>query len=423
MDAGEKDIMLGIVIGDALGSAVEGFGKGHIHAHFKSIDNYIDPEPALKGNMAKWKKPGLYSSISQFAILLVLCPSRRSFIAPFLRSVAESPGVRNHESGIFRHADSVEKRFIASQKGSRSSVPPSSLPSSRIIPSSAPVSFRTGSLTERISDAIRYATLFTRDMQTVAAAISFACLVGDLSECRGGQVDFMRHTIDINARILGSINDNPGAVFELKLNPDILAEELSHLNTILDRISTADTLKGAEDIICRLINRRLKTPVTRATVNLPGALLPYALSLGTLYQNDPDALFHAVREGGSTAALAAMTGALLSGLHGTDRLPHLLVRNLVNRRRIMSMVDALGEGPIPQSCADDFLAGEASLTSKELDELAAKVKHVRKRPPGDSRFPGDREKELTGLVVESWTKMDRARWKKERRRTDKNDEF
>ena len=423
MGGREKDILMGIVIGDALGSAVDGLGKGHIRAHFRSIGNYIDPTPALKGNMAKWKKPGLYSSISQFAFLLALCPPRRAFIDSFRRYVAESPAVGNSESGIFRYPDGAERRFIASVRDQRPSHQTSSPPCSRVLPAAVPISFRTGRLAERISDTISYASLFTRDVQTVAAAVSFVCLAGSLPGSPEGAVDFIRASIEVNGMILGSIAENPGAIFELRLNPDHLAEEISLQNAILEKISRADTLKEAEDVICRMINPRLKTPVTRATVDLPAAILPFAISLSSLHQNDPGALFAAVSEGGSTAVLSSMAGALLAGRFGAERLPEVLIRDLVNRRRVLALTDALDEGSIPHGRRDEFLNAEASLTSKELDELAAKVKHARNKPKKESRTRGDQEKQLTRHVVESWTKLDRARWKKERRGTNKKDEF
>lgn len=423
MTAKAQDILLGIVIGDALGTAVDGLGKGHIHSHFRTINDYIDPAPALKGNMAKWKKPGLYSSISQFAFLLSLCPPRRPFINPFQRYVAESPGVGDCESGIFRYADSVEKRLISAVRDPRSAAPTSSLPCSRLVPASLPLSFRKGSLRERISSTVFFTTLFTRDIQTVAAAISLVCLAGSLLEQETGTIQLIRHAVEINEMILGSIHDNPGTIFEMKLNPDILAREISFLNEILERISPVGSPKESEDIICRMINTRLKTPVTRATVNLPAALLPFALSLSSIYQDDPFALYHAVREGGSAAPLTAMTGALLAGRTGADRLPDLLVRNLVNRRRVLTLVEALTDGSIPSGFSDEFLAAEASLTAKELDEHSARVKHSRTKQRGDPVSRGDQERKLTRHVVESWTKLDRAKWKKEQRRTDKKDEI
>ena len=116
MDTSARNVILATVIGDALGSAVDGLGKGHIRAHFREIHDYIDPEPALKGKMDLWRKPGLYSSISQFMLLCAMAAARRGPCRDaFIRLCADASGSGNTGSGfgIFRNPDAVEKNFIA----------------------------------------------------------------------------------------------------------------------------------------------------------------------------------------------------------------------------------------------------------------------------------------------------------------------
>ena len=64
----------------------------------------------------------------------------------------------------------------------------------------------------------------------------------------------------------------------------------------------------------------------------------------------------------------------------------------------------------------------AHMKKKELEELKAKLKHVKKKQKKAPPTRAEKEKELARHAVESWTKYDKARWKKERRRHDKNDE-
>ncbi|RPI89409.1 MAG: ADP-ribosylglycohydrolase family protein, partial [Spirochaetales bacterium] len=67
MDDTDKNtgILLGALTGDALCTPLEGLSAGHIRSVLGHIGDYADPEPALKGKMDRWRKPALYSSLSQ----------------------------------------------------------------------------------------------------------------------------------------------------------------------------------------------------------------------------------------------------------------------------------------------------------------------------------------------------------------------
>src|SRR3990172_3851613 len=139
MDGTIRNILLSAIIGDALGSGVDGFTKGHIHARYRDMDDYIDPEEALKGRLNMWRKPGLYSSISQFMLILSMaCARRGACIDYFGRSVAGSPEVSGYGPGVFRHPDGIEQNFISRMKDEqeKSNVPTS--PGVRIIPALLP---------------------------------------------------------------------------------------------------------------------------------------------------------------------------------------------------------------------------------------------------------------------------------------------
>ena len=211
---------------------------------------------------------------------------------------------------------------------------------------------------------------------------------------------------------------NPGAIFKSALNPDALIRELHEMNEILSRLISIQNKGEAEAIICASMNKRLKSPITRATVNMPLAFIPYTLLISTIHQDDPGALFHASMEGGSAAALTALSAAVRSAVYGSAVIPEILVRNLANRKKIMAIVDSLDNGSIPVALTDEFIQTEASLTRKELEELKAKQKHVKKKPK-DKLSRTDKESRLSHYVVESWTKIDKAKWKKEQKKMDK----
>ena len=415
-----KNVLLSAIIGDALGSGVEGFTKGHIHAHYRNMDDYIDPEPALKGRVEMWRKPGLYSSISQFMLILSMaCARREPCIEYFSRCVAGSPEIAGYGPGIFRHPDGVEKKFISRMKDEREKSEAPANPSVRIIPALLPLSLRTNSEMEHMAEVITYVRLFTHDMPTMASALLFSSLLRTLMRGNSTTFDPMRISPEISSACADAIESNSAVIFALAVNPGALIQEIQSLGTILLGLAAADTLQTAEQIICASVNKKLKTPVTRATVNMPDALIPYSLAVSTFHRGDPSLLFHAAAEGGSAASLSSLCGAI-SACGREPFIPENLLRNLVNRKKILSLADCLYGNAAPAGLMDDFMRSEASLTAKEQEELRARLKHGKNRPVKKHLTRSEKEKKLARHAAESWTKLDKAKWKKEKRRHEKN---
>ena len=219
------------------------------------------------------------------------------------------------------------------------------------------------------------------------------------------------------ARALADVvESNSAALFEMGVTPDTLAAELGGIAGLLTEMEGAGSLADAERMICARVNRSRAAPVTRATVGIPAALFPYAIGLCAFHHDGASLLFRAVSEGGATAPLAALAGAI-GACCGETVVPDALLMNLVNRRKILALLDSLtGNGGAPD--ADDFFQSERSLTAKEEEELRARLKHSRKKPKPRPSTRADRERELSRHAVESWTKLDKARWKKERKQMD-----
>jgi ADP-ribosylglycohydrolase len=418
----EKKILLSTLVGDALGSGVDGFTRGHIHAHYRDLVGYIDPGPALKGRLEHWRKPGLYSSISQFMLILSMaCARRGPCIEFFSRCVADSPEITGYGPGIFRHPDGVEKNFISRMKDGREKPEAPATPSVRIIPALIPLSFRYNSLIEHISDVTAYVRLFTRDMPTLASALLFSTLLRALVRGDSTAFDPVGKSLETSTALADAVESNSASIFSMAANPGALIQEIQNLVKILSEINAAGTLQTAEQIICSSINKKLKTPVTRATVNIPEALVPFSLAVCSYRRGDPSLLFHAAAEGGSAAALAALCGAI-TACSRESSMPENLVANLVNRRKILSLVDTLHENTAAAGLVDDFMKSEASLTVKEQEELRARLKHGRNRPGKKQPTRSEKEKKLACHVVESCTKLYKAKCNKDKKRHEKKRE-
>jgi hypothetical protein len=418
MDETLKNILLGIITGDALGSAFEGLGPGHIRARFKEITGYVDPAPALKGKMEHWKKPGFYSSISQFAFMAAATLGKARWHESFCGHIASSPEVNGNQWGIFRYPDSVEKKFISGLKKPEPGMAIPAQPSVRVISSCASLSGGPGTVLEHALGVISYVRLFTSDLSTAACAVSVSSLLRHLTDNRPSSVDYIGTCRENNSLLMDEINSNPRAIFNASLNPDVFTRELEELNEILSRLSGIRDKTEAEAMICSFLNRRLTTPIKRAAINIPAAIVPYALYLCSRQGQEPDGMFHTAMEGGQAAALTAMTAALRACVYGAGVIPDALIQNLANRKKIISFIDSLGSGARSSAMIETFIHTEAPLTAKAQEELAAKLKHIKKKQK-DTISRADREAKLSQFVVESWTKIDKAKWKKERKKMDK----
>lgn len=418
-----KKTLTSVLIGDALGSAVDGMTRGHIHSHFKTITGYIDPEPALKNKLELWRKPGLYSSMAQMMIIMAMaCPRRGPCAEAFRSAIASSPEVAGCDFGIFRYPGAVERSFIQRMKDQARHPQTPEQPCARIIPIMTFLSFRNNSTLDHLIDTMTAVRLFTHDLSTIAAALIYTSLLRTAASGGKAQSGPIEASIDAAAAVADAIESNSAAIFDASINPGTLIREVRAYINLLNDIASAENLASAEKIIISQVNASLKTPVTRATVNLPLVLFPYALALASLAPPGTAPLLSAVSEGGSTAALAAMAGAVWSCGNDAPQQTDCLVMNLVNRRKVLALIDALCGGAVAPEVMDDFIRSEASLTAKEQEELGAKLKHVKKKLKKPPTTRAEKEKELARHAVESWTKYDKARWKKERRRHDKNDE-
>jgi hypothetical protein len=410
-----RDIIFATVIGDALGYTLEGMSRGHIQARFGKIDGFADPAAALKGKLHRWRKSGLYSSITQFMIILgIHALGRGTFLDSFVRSVHDAPSLPGAPEGIFRGAGELERRFINAHRERSAGHAPPTHAGARIIPSLAPLAFREPAAAHLTKDVLGYLRLFTADPGTLAAGLVYASLLR-LPGTHGPRGnDAAGEAAETALRLAGAVGESPAAVFEAGINPDALNNALMDLRETFSALGAATDIDDAEGIIIRMTSPRLKTPITRATVDIPGALLPLAVAITSRFSG-PDTLFHAVSRGGATAALGAMTGALSTAWRGAGTVPASLSGSLVNKKRILSLAEAFEARRVPPSLAGEFILAEASLTAKENDERAARCRHGGKQAPRPKASGPVREAALSRHIVESWTKLDRSRWKREQR--------
>lgn len=402
-----KGILLGSIIGDTLGTPLSGFSKGHISSIFKHVNDYVDPAHGLKGNMERWKKPALYSSISQMIILLsyhLTSGNRSSSFSDIIRRAIDASEA---DYGIFRHPGVMGKKYIEQIKNT--SVEVFAYPCAELSLIAIPFAYNEAADHEIIS----FCSILNRDISSITGALFFINLLKRIiTTCES--ITLPDLAINELSSLQNSINRNPGVFFEKGINPDYILSSLEDFSKIFSGLKTVKTIESAEEIICSLANKKFKTPVKRGTVDHPLIIIPYSIILAHISRSNPaEILSTAANEGGAASVLCGLSGALCGALYGEESIPEHLVENLVNRRKILSIINAISS--TGSDFMTDFLKNESLLTMKEIEEKNARLKHIKPRKK-ETKTKKDREQEITKHVVESWTKTDKAKW---RRRLDK----
>ncbi|HON79311.1 MAG TPA: ADP-ribosylglycohydrolase family protein [Spirochaetota bacterium] len=415
---------MGAVAGNALGTPFDGMSRGHIASHFRNITGHTDPEPALKQNMMKWKKPGLYGSASQLMIILYLTlSSRNTGTRQFEEHVLSGAGKGESGFGIFRNPGPAEGLFIQRLKEPES---PETYregpgyPDCSCIPVLLPLLYYFHSTPETcVLRGLEYCRDFSTDEDTAAGTMIFLHLLSALIPESPAVSGAASEAEGIILALRKASEKYSPELFSLGYNPDAVFRGVEKYHRIYSSLNTGMTLRDAESAIINAANPFMKTPVTRATVNHPLLVLPFAWHIARSHSNDPgSALFAALREGGSTTTLCMLTGIFCGALHGgAEWIPEPLIAGLINKTRILALGQAIREGKKAKEDISSFIEAEHALTQKSQEEYNSKLRHYKpKSKKPKSRH--DQERELSHHVVESWTKLDKAKWKKQRKKQD-----
>jgi ADP-ribosylglycohydrolase len=411
-----KYMLLGTIIGDALGTPLDGLSRQHIKSTLKSINNYTDAAPALKGKLDQWKKPGLYSSASQLMILLAMYGILNKNITPnkFMQLIKTLPETAGNGYGIFRHPYPLIQHLIRNAK--TNNYPALNAAFSGACAKSAIVLLPLaipGILSDEnyYKDFIALSLMLNKDTHSVAGSMIVNLLIRKILK------DGLSENILLPAAVLANtlhkdLEILTPQLFELGVFPDYLLNAVNDFSNIFSAIKSIKDTDAAEKAIYSYVNKKVKTPITRANINYPLAIIPFSIYFCNIHLNNPsEILFHAAELGGSPSVICAMAGAFSGAIHGLDGIAENLPEELINKKRIINLAEAISVGKISDEIVPDFLQNEAALTSKEIQEKNAKLKHVKiktKKPKSRQ----EKERQLSAHVVESWTKLDKARWRK-----------
>jgi ADP-ribosylglycohydrolase len=411
-----KFMLLGTIIGDALGTPLDGLGRQHIKAIYKGINGYTDAGPALKGKLDQWKKPGLYSSASQLMLLLAMHANTNRHVdtQKFMQYIKSLPDTSGNEYGIFRHSSSAISHFIQNAKTANNSSGTFAFSGANadtaiiLISLAIPGILRSENY---ITEIISISLMLNKDMHSVAGNLIINSLLRkiiteDISE------NILNYAADLANALYIDLEVLTPKLFELGIFPDYLLKAVKDFSNIFSLIKDMKDINAAEKTIYTYVNTKIKTPVTRATVNHPLAIIPFSIYfVNTHIGSYSQIILRAAELGGSASILCALTGALIGAANGIDSFPENLQEELINKKRIQTLVEAMSSGKISDDIVQDFLHNEAALTLKEIQEKSARLKHVKIKTK-KTKSRQEKERQLSAHVVESWTKMDKAKWKK-----------
>lgn len=407
------DILLSAIIGDAAGYTFNGMKKNHIKAIFRDITGYTDPAPALKDNMQRWKKPGLYSSISQNILITAACTDKRTFNTDeYIKAVKNSPDVSGVDSGIFRDPGEAERNFIFRIKNDEDRAHHYTAPCSRLLPPVLSLLLvKNGK--EHLISAVNYVSLFTKSSSTIACSILLLQLIKDLIAEK--ETKILQMALISAEKAKNDIIASQNLIFDSGLNPDYIITEADSLLELFKELTAYKNMTDYEKIICKHADKKKTGTITRGSVNLPETILPMAVVLSDSCP-DPESIFiTALREGGAASSLTSLSAAITAAFYGMN-IPEVLLNSLANKKRISSIINQIADDKNRASIISEIYTAEPGLTAKEYEEYKAKNRNIPVTKERKKKTRGEIESELTKHVVESWTKLDKAKWKKERKK-------
>ncbi len=416
-----QDILLGSITGDALGAPLDGMGEAHIRSVFKSVDEYIDPMPALKGKPDRWKKPGLYTSTTQLLLSLSVALNdekicRSDMLENLFTTISESGETL---TGHLRHPTStIIQAFRRMENAEDQST--SHFTTGDILPllPALLVLKKTGDETF-ITSVTSFVSFFSHNPWVLASSLIASSLYFSIYSSTGsGELNTVVTDAIESANRAENLSETfSHLIFNSGWNPDTVIDCIRQTHDLLVRIQGSTHIEQAAQYIVQSINANQKTPVTRPTVNHPISVLCWPCAYALHSNSVQEYMFRIAETGGSTGIFVPVAGALYGMYCGSSMIPSHLIENLINRKRILGLVESINTMKVTSAELDAFLQNESSLTRKEEEERGSRFRRTPEKKPR-KRTKKENMDELSRHVVESWTKYDKAKWKKQKKKID-----
>jgi len=348
-----------IIIADALSTPFENMSKGHINSNFKELDDFTDTLPAIKDNLSKWRKPNLYSSLTQLLFILTASLKNRNIdLTEFKKHFKNLPDIQNSEFSIFRHPSLLEKKIINTAINEISDN--IKLDCSRIIPITTPFILLKGNLSDICLIAIEFLNNFGAEVNTISGSIIYISILKEIIDNNlSSSTNIINLSIKSSENLLEILKSIPNKIFAKKVNPDYIYNSIEKYLDIFKILENIDDLEKAEIEICSNANKYLKNPISRANINNPLLILPFAIFICEFPSCDIKSLsFTTSKLGGSTVSLSTITSAISAALHKNNAINDDLFDSLTNKKKITLILESIKTKGISSKIIEEFVKSE-----------------------------------------------------------------
>jgi len=365
--------MLGLAVGDAIGSPVEGLKGGYIRQLYGEVSGYVDPAVAWRKKPRRWRMSGLYSDDTQQAMALadalVKC---RGYGAGYFSKLLCGQA-RAETGGQFGAHRGTGKNFRSSVRALLDGAGPdkAGLPTAGIgaMMRAAPCGLYFADDGEAaIRSAVEQGLITHRDPRALVMAALAAIAV-----TRGVTGSWDKKTPSERAADLA---------LAAARAEELVERDFVHLVPIecMDRFGMA--LRGVE-MLPRLVelpdeSMAFKQIVGEANrqfpahkITEPGQGFVMASGMSALFiaitsRDYEDGVKRAVRLGKDTDTMAAIVGAILGARHGEESIPEPWREGLINAEQVALRGEALLAKDAAGLGLKDIVKMEAELTRNEV---------------------------------------------------------
>ncbi len=373
--------LMGAAVGDALGSCVDGAKAGMIKNACRTLSDYIDPAEIFgREKSFKWRKPGLYTSITQQAMAVSESLVGDRGVRPEKTAARFLSLCGNSESpyGIFRMPDrNLRAALDALREGLPWDRAGSEYPGAGAAARIAPVALHLIERESALPDAVMRLSLIThRSVPAVSAAAAVAQMVMRLAAVAPddftAKAELIRETAAFCVKIETALCESHTASL-----PSYARREKYYFSDML--MGLADQLgrepAQVEKWIVESSAKNAPEPVARPTHEVACASVVYAIYNALVYSHDFEkAVTVTLNAGGFASAACAITGAIAGALHGAEAIPERWLAGLANRRQVALRAEAFARGRIAGPGAEKFIDMESALTKRENDERTSRMK-------------------------------------------------
>ncbi len=375
--------IMGMAVGDALGASIDKAKPGALSNACKRVTTYVDPEKVFgRQKLYKWRKPGLYSSNTQQALVVLDSLLQDRCLRPEKvgRRMAELAKGAEFRSGVYRGCGrSLSLSLTDLRQGVNWDACGRNSPCNEAAARVVPIALYYRENEDEMVDAAARAALIThRNPIAVSSACAVALLVRRmmfLEEILPGEgallmtglaADCRKHEVVVGDRYANMFFD--GYRDLLHLFSDALAG-------VADRFGSGPVSVGAW--IAKNADPHAANTVKRPTLDIALASVVYAIYLSLLkcdcYE---DAVLEVVNAGGETAAMGAIAGAAAGALHGTAGLPDRFTSRLANRKQLKVRARSLAARKWNKGRIESLYEMEYGLTGREHDERLARMRRA-----------------------------------------------